>query len=312
MLLFMLFSSFTKLPTFGVFLGLFGALAITPDTLFMRLSEMDAWVMMVWRGLQMGGCLMLAWLFAALFIFTAEKRQTDLAGLLSPQGLTAVAATIFGGATFVYGIAETSVSIVLFSLACSPLFAAIFSVFLLGEKTRPATWVTMAVSLLGISLTVWGGNKAVAAPDGSVVTGALCGLSTAAALGLNFVMFRARPTIPLLLANGMGAFTTGLIGLTVLGGSVVSLSVLFEGNLAAISVSGLLILPLSFVALTAATRFTRAANVSLFMLLESVLGPIWVWLGTGERPGSLTIFGGVIVIVSLAVYIRLLLEEGDS
>ena len=48
------------------------------------------------------------------------------------------------------------------------------------------------------------------------------------------------------------------------------------------------------------------------MLLESVLGPIWVWLGTGERPGSLTIFGGVIVIVSLAVYIRLLLEEGDS
>ena len=156
------------------------------------------------------------------------------------------------------------------------------------------------------------GNKAVAAPDGSVVVGALCGLSTAAALGLNFVMFRARPTIPLLLANGMGAFTTGLIGLSVLNGSVVSLSILFEGNLAAISVSGLLILPLSFVALTAATRFTRAANVSLFMLLESVLGPVWVWLGTGERPGSLTIFGGVIVIVSLAVYIRLLLEEEDS
>ena len=148
----MLFSSFTKLPTFGVFLGLFGALAITPDTLFMRLSEMDAWVMMVWRGLQMGGCLMLAWLFAALFIFSAEKRQTDLAGLFSPQGLTAVAAIIFGGATFVYGIAETAVSIVLFSLACSPLFAAIFSGFLLGEKTRPATWVTMAVSLLGLSL----------------------------------------------------------------------------------------------------------------------------------------------------------------
>ena len=309
----MLFSSFTKLPSFGIFLGLFGALAITPDTLFMRLSEMDVWVMMVWRGLQMGGCLTLAWLFAALFIFTTEKRQTDLAGLFSPQGLTAVAAIIFGGATFVYGIAETSVSIVLFSLACSPLFAAIFSGFLLGESTRTATWVTMAVSLLGISLTVWGGNKAVAAPDGSVVVGALCGLSTAAALGLNFVMFRARPTIPLLLANGLGAFITGLIGLTiVLSGSVLSLSVLFEGNLAAISVSGILILPLSFMALTAATRFTRAANVSLFMLLESVLGPVWVWLGTGERPGILTIFGGFIVIVSLAVYIWLLLEESDS
>ena len=306
------FFSLTKLPFFGVFLGLFGALAITPDTLFMRLSEMNAWVMMVWRGLQMGSCLTLAWLIAALFIYAAEKRQSDLAALFAPHGLTAVASIIFGGATFVYGIAETSVSIVLFSLACSPLFAAIFSSFLLQEKTRPATLLTMGVSLLGIGLTVWGGNEAVAAPDGSVVVGALCGLSTAAALGLNFVMFRARPTIPLLLANGMGAFITGLIGLVVLSGSVVNLSVLFEGNLVAISVSGLLILPLSFLALTAATRFTRAANVSLFMLLESVLGPVWVWLGTGERPSNLTIFGGFIVIVSLAVYIRLLLEEGDS
>ena len=306
------FSSLTNLPSFGVVLGLFGALAITPDTLFMRLSEMDAWTMMVWRGLQMGSCLMMAWLIAVLFIYTAEKRQADLAALFSPHGLTAVAAIIFGGATFVYGIAETSVSIILFSLACSPLFAAIFSGFLLQEQTRPATWFTMGVSLLGIGLTVWGGNEAVDAPDGSVVVGALCGLSTAAALGLNFVMFRARPTIPLLLANGMGAFTTGLIGLAVLSGSVGSLSVLFEGNLAAISVSGLLILPLSFLALTAATRFTRAANVSLFMLLESVLGPVWVWLGTGERPSSLSILGGFIVIFSLAMYIQLLLKEDES
>ena len=218
----MSFPSLTKLPSFGVFLGLLGALAITPDTLFMRLSEMDAWVMMVWRGLQMGSCLMLAWLIAALFIYTAEKRKTDLVALLSPQGLTAIAAIIFGGATFVYGIAETSVSIVLFSLACSPLFAAIFSGILLQEKTRPATWVAMGVSLLGIGLTVWGGNEAVSAPDGSVVVGALCGLSTAAALGLNFVMFRARPSIPLLLANGMGGFTTGLIGLAILSGCVAS------------------------------------------------------------------------------------------
>jgi drug/metabolite transporter (DMT)-like permease len=48
------------------------------------------------------------------------------------------------------------------------------------------------------------------------------------------------------------------------------------------------------------------------MLLESVLGPVWVWLGTGERPGSLTIVGGFIVVISLAAYIRLLLKEGES
>lgn len=308
----MTFQSLSKYPAFGVLLGLFGALVITPDTLFMRLSEMDVWVMMVWRGLQMGGFLLLAWLVCAVFLYKTEQRSSDVTALLSPQGLTAVSAIVFGGVTFVYGIAETSVSIVLFSLACSPLFAAIFSAFLLQERTRLATWITMAVSLIGIALTVWGGDEAVDAPDGSVLIGALCGLSTAAALGLNFVMFRARPDIPLLLANGLGAFITGLIGLSIVAVSAAGLSAVLTGNLAAISVSGLLILPLSFMALTAATRFTRAANVSLFMLLETVLGPVWVWLGTGERPGGLTIFGGVVVVLSLIVYIRLLLKTEDS
>ena len=308
----MTFQSISKYPAFGVLLGLFGALVITPDTLFMRLSEMDVWVMMVWRGLQMGGFLLLAWLVCAVFLYKTEQRSSDVTVLLSPQGLTAVSAIVFGGVTFVYGIAETSVSIVLFSLACSPLFAAVFSAFLLQERTRLATWVTMAVSLIGIALTVWGGDEAVDAPDGSVLIGALCGLSTAAALGLNFVMFRARPDIPLLLANGLGAFLTGLIGLSIVAMSAPGLSAVLTGNLGAISVSGLLILPLSFMALTAATRFTRAANVSLFMLLETVLGPVWVWLGTGERPGGLTIFGGFVVVLSLIVYIRLLLKTEDS
>ena len=308
----MFLQSLSKYPAFGVVLGLFGALAITPDTLFMRLSEMDVWVMMVWRGLQMGGVLLLVWLGSSVFLYSAEKRSSDVTALLSPQGLTAVGAIIFGGVTFVYGIAETSVSIVLFSLACSPLFAAIFSAVLLQEKTRMATWITMAVSLIGIALTVWGGDEAVDAPDGSVLVGALCGLSTAAALGLNFVMFRARPDIPLLLANGLGAFITGLIGVSVVAGSATGLVAVLSGNLGAITVSGLLILPISFMALTAATRFTKAANVSLFMLLETVLGPIWVWLGTGERPGGLTIIGGVIVVLSLVVYIRLLLKTEDS
>ena len=308
----MTLATFSKYPAFGVLLGLFGALVITPDTLFMRLSEMDVWVMMVWRGLQMGGFLLLVWMVYALFNYSADKRKADIAALFSRQGITAVGAILFGGVTFVYGVAETSVSIVLFSLACSPLFAALFSTFLLKERTHMATWVTMVVSLVGIALTVWGGDEAVAAPQGSVLVGALCGLSTAAALGLNFVMFRSRSDIPLLLANGFGAFFTGLFGLFVLGASAAGLSGIFIGNVAAISVSGLFILPVSFMALTAATRFTRAANVSLFMLLETVLGPVWVWLGTGERPGLLTICGGVIVVVSLTVYIRLLLKTESS
>ena len=63
-----------------------------------------------------------------------------------------------------------------------------------------------------------------------------------------------------------------------------------------ISVSGLIILPISFIALTSATRHTNAANVSLFMFLETILGSFWVWLGVGEIPSFYTLVGGSIVM----------------
>ena len=39
------------------------------------------------------------------------------------------------------------------------------------------------------------------------------------------------------------------------------------------------------------------------MLLETSLGPFWVWLGTNETPNIYMIMGGIVVILSLALYI---------
>ena len=57
---------------FGLLLALFGALMITPDTLFMRLSEMQAWVMMSWRGLEMGILLLSIWAVHSLLGLRCE------------------------------------------------------------------------------------------------------------------------------------------------------------------------------------------------------------------------------------------------
>ena len=90
---------------------------------------------------------------------------------------------------------------------------------------------------------------------------------------------------------------TGVFGLF-----FVDLNTLFIGNLVAISISGLIILPFSFAALTYATRYTIAANISLLMLLETILGPIWVWFFLNETPSIQMIIGGLIVIFSLGIY----------
>ena len=116
-------------------------------------------------------------------------------------------------------------------------------------------------------------------------------------LGLYFVLLRSKPKIPAFGTTGFGALLTGIFGLF-----FIDLDNIFIGNLVAISVSGLIILPFSFAALTYATRYTIAANISLLMLLETILGPVWVWFFLEETPGIQMVLGGIIVIFSLGIY----------
>ena len=114
---------------------------------------------------------------------------------------------------------------------------------------------------------------------------------------LYFVLLRSKPKIPAFGTTGFGALLTGIFGLF-----FIDLNDIFIGNLVAISVSGLIILPFSFAALTYATRYTIAANISLLMLLETILGPVWVWFFLKETPGIQMVMGGIIVIFSLGIY----------
>jgi drug/metabolite transporter (DMT)-like permease len=58
---------------------------------------------------------------------------------------------------------------------------------------------------------------------------------------------------------------------------------------------------LGFALLTVGARLIPAAQVGLITLLEVVLGPVWVWLALDERPTTLTLVGGAIVIVAIVI-----------
>ncbi len=120
----------------------------------------------------------------------------------------------------------------------------------------------------------------------------------ALSLALNFVVLRAQGSLPIALVVGAGSFLAGLTGLAATGPAAMT-----DGALWAILVAGVVILPFSFFGLSLASRYTHASNVSLLMLLETVLGPLWVWLGTGEAPTRAMLLGGAIVVGSLAIYL---------
>ena len=290
---------FSTQPCYGIVVAFIGALIITPDTVFMKLSNMDALQMMIWRGISMSGVLYLSW-----FIFSSHTLLQEFAILRRPQALLATLCFMLSGISFTIGIANSPVSIILFGVACAPLFAAGFSWLLLSERTPLLTFSFMLMALAGIAIAVYvPDSSGSAAETDTLIEGAFFGLSAGACVGLSFTLFRSDSRIPVLLVSGTGAFTTALAAFSYVLVVEYPVSELFRGDMLSIMISGGIILPASFFLLGYATRFTAAANVSLFMLLETVLGPLWVWLIVKEQPTNQMILGGAMVVASLAAYL---------
>lgn len=280
-------------PSFGLALAAFGALVITPDTFFMRLTGMDGLQMIAWRGLSTGTVFLLAWVISHRGHLVRDARIIG-----SRLGVAIIATNMVNVALFSLGVATAPVSVVLFAVATIPIFAAIFAQVFAGERAAPVTWVATAAVLGGIGLAVFGRDTAGVGFNMASLAGALAGFGVAAALAATFVTIRHRPELPVLPVMGLASLTLGAISALTIGSEA-----MMQGNVWAALMSGALILPVSFAALAYANRHTAAVNVSLLMLLETILGPVWVWLGIGEAMSFWEIVGGAIVVISLALYI---------
>ena len=197
----------TKPSLFGVLIALFGVLVLTPDTLVIRLSELDRWPLMGWRGILMGSILLLGWR-----LFFSQNPSNEWRSLASWQGLVVIIAFSMNSVTFTIGIVETSATVVLTAVATMPIFAATLSFFMLGERQGWRGWLTITATMGGVGMVVLDGNNAINIPDGSVVVGAVFGVLTAIGLALTFTMVRKYRNLAIIPAAGLGALISGIIG----------------------------------------------------------------------------------------------------
>jgi drug/metabolite transporter (DMT)-like permease len=282
-----------KPARFGALLALTGILVLTPDTLVIRLSGLERWTLMGWRGILMGLMSFAIW----WFLFTRQPRR-DLQTVMTWQGLFVIATFSLNSVTFTLGIVETSASVVLTAVATMPIFAAILSAFLLHERQGFLGWATIFTAMAGVIIVVADGTNATSQPGGSVMLGALYGVLTAVGLAVTFTFVRKYPWLAILPAAAFGAFISGMIGL-----SLAEKNKIFDVPLWTVLTMGLVLLPVSFTCLNLAPRYTSAAVVSLLMLLEMVIGPFWVWLGIGERPSAIMMVGTAVAFAAIGFHI---------
>jgi drug/metabolite transporter (DMT)-like permease len=269
----------------GYLITLAGVAIITPDTLLIRLAALEPFTLAAMRGM-MGGLMVLA--LSALWYrrgFVAQLRGLGL------WALVVVLLQGVGMILFVSALEYTSAANVLIFFATMPLIAALLSWAFLGERVRPVTWVAILVTLAGL----------VVVASGSLGTGHLFGdflaLLDACMLATFYVVVRRHREVSMVPAMGLGLLTAAVLAAPFAAfPAVAPLQWLW------IALGGLVVVPFGLMLLTLGPRYLAAPEVAMLMLLETVVGPFWVWLVLAEEPGIRSLIGGAIIIATLGLH----------
>ena len=223
----------------------------------------------------------------ALFAFVAVSERGNPVRPFLAMGraeLAVAALTAVASGTFIVALNHTTVANVLFMQAVAPIAAALIAWVALHESVSRRTAIAMAVALAGVGLMVGG-------PGGSHGLGVGLSVVMTLAFALAVVITRHRRDISMAPAICLSqVFVLAVAGPFAHPGSI------GRHDLGLIVALGVGQMGLGLAFLTIGARLIPAAEVALITLLEVVLGPLWVWLALSERPSTVTLAGGAVVI----------------
>ena len=269
----------------GSLLAFIAVFFITPDSLFIRLSAIETWGMLFYRG-----AIPFIVVLTGLLIF---YKKNFFKVLLSMGMHGVVYALIFAitNITFIVSIQNTNVANTLVMIAMAPMLSAILGGIFLKELPDKKTWTAILITF-GAAVYIFYDSIQL----GNFI-GDLFGLITALGLAIGAVIVRSAKNKDLVPAAVIGKLLVAIFAV-----SFVKSFALVELDLIIVPLMCVMCVALPFVLVTIAPRFISAAEVNLFFLLETIIGPIWVWLFINEQPTLETIQGGSIIILTIAIH----------
>ena len=276
----------------GMLLAFTGIMFITPDSLLIRLAKIDSWNLIFYRGF----IPFLTILIGLLFIYKSNLFKKILDN--GWHGLVYILSFSIISILFVISIENTNVANTLIMIALAPMLSAIISLIFLKESPDQKTWVAIIITTLAVIYIFYG------AIDTGDFLGNFLGLIVATGLAVNAVVIRSAKKISLVPSAMFGKLVVALFSLI-----FVDQLKLENNDLFIIPLMCVVCIAIPFVCVTLAPRYITAPEVNLFFLLETIFGPLWVWMVIREQPSIETIIGGSIIILTIAVHSIFVLKE---
>ncbi|HUQ26869.1 MAG TPA: DMT family transporter [Burkholderiales bacterium] len=232
-------------------------------------------------------------LFAFLFVFAFLVFRTNPWKAIRAAGWPGLVSGLMWAVmftAFMLALSMTSTANALVVMSVSPLLTALFAKAFLSDAVPPRTWVAAGGAAVGIA---WMFSSSL----DNHLPGMAVAFLIPVASAVNVVVLRA------------SAAKLDLVPAVMLGGALSCLLALFFApaftatprDIGLLAFLGFFQLGLPCMLLVIASRTLPAPEIALLSLLEVVLGPLWAWLGAGERPAVATLAGGMVVLAALAL-----------
>ena len=276
----------------GSFLAFVAVMLITPDSIFIRLSNIETWGMLFYRG-----AIPFIVVLTGLIFFYKNNLFKAIVNIGYP-GIFYIISFSISNITFIISIQNTNVANTLVMIAMAPMLSAILGSIFLKEIPDRKTWIAIIITLISVTYifhdSIEMGN----------FYGDLFGIITAFGLACNAVIARYAKNKDLVPSALIGKLCVAIFALF-----FVDNFSLLGTDLIFIPLMCIMCVAIPFVLVTIAPRFIPAEEVNLFFLLETIIGPFWVWMIIKEQPSIETIQGGVVIILTIAIHSFLKLKK---
>ena len=272
-----------KIP--GYILLLFGGFCLSWGGFIVRsFQEADVWQILFLRSF---------FFIIALILFLSLTYKKKVLRVIKDSGVPGMLGGFvmsFSFVAFIVSMNNTTVANVVFIISTQTMFLAIFGFFYLKEKVSLIGSSSIFLAMSGIFIMV----------GDSLSTGSLFGNLVALVIPINFAIYvmiirknSNLDMVPAMLYSGIFSLIYGAI-----------LSNSFEFTSHDLFMGFLLGVPqlaLGFICITIGSRTTASATVGLLMLMETLCGPLWVWLFLNEIPPLSVFIGGAVIISAIVL-----------
>ena len=284
-------SFISKLP--GPLLVFLGAFCLSFGGLIVKSFEgASLWQILFWRQL------FFVFLVSLFLLITYKKKifvvlyESGMPGLLGGVILGC------GFSAYVFAMYNTTVANTNFIIQTQAIFLAIFGYLFLKEKISKLTLSSIILAISGIILMV--GN--------SLSPGELSGNLVAFIMPTSFavliIIVRKYPKVDMVPLQLFAGIVAALIGYFISTKIIISANDLLLAFLA-----GFFQIGLGFIFITIGAKKTLSAMVGILMMTEAVFGPLWAWIFLDEKPQSIALIGGSIIIFAVFIQFYSLLQK---